>query len=214
MGVNMVGYCITDDEVVKEASKQEIIRRYYRTWCDYKLGRIDEQAVEKIELIMKQLDLKKEDRNVVVPSLEKAEEKSSPVIAIEMPDGKIITGKTSKLMTAAASSVINSIKYLANLADELLLLSPIVLEPILKLKKEILGYKNGILNLEEVLIALSICAPTNPMAHEALSNISKLKGCEAHSSALVTNSDELAFKKLGINLTCEPIFPSKDLFYV
>ncbi len=214
MGVNMVGYCIIDDEIVREASKQEIIRRYYRTWCDYKLGRIDEQAVEKIELIMKQLDLKKEDRHAVVPSLAKAEEKGTPVIAIEMPDGKIITGKTSKLMTAAASSVINSIKYLANLADELLLLSPIVLEPILKLKKEILGYKNGILNLEEVLIALSICAPTNPMAHEALSNVGKLKGCEAHSSALVTNSDELAFKKLGINLTCEPTFPSKDLFYV
>lgn len=214
MGVNMVGYCITDDDIVKEASKQEIIRRYYRTWCDYKLGRIDEQVVEKIELIMKQLDLKKEDRNVVNPSLEKAEEKGTPVIAIELPDRKIVTGKTSKLMTAAASSVINSIKYLANLSDELLLLSPIVLEPILKLKKEILGYKNAILNLEEVLIALSICAPTNPMAHEALSNIGKLKGCEAHSSAIVTNSDELAFKKLGINLTSEPVFPSKDLFFV
>lgn len=212
MGVNMVGYCITDDEVVKEAARQEIIRRYYRTWCDYKLGRINEQAVEKVELIMNQLDLKKDDRVVVGPALEKAKEKGTSVISIEMQDKKIITGKTSNLMTAAASSVINSIKYLAHLSDELLLLSPIVLEPILKLKKEILGYRDGILDLEEVLIALSICAPTNPMAHEALSNIYKLKGCEAHSSIMVNSSDEIAFKKLGINLTCEPNFPSKDLY--
>lgn len=212
MGVNMVGYCITDDEVVKEAARQEIIRRYYRIWCDYKLGRINEQAVEKVELIMNQLDLKKDDRVVVGPALEKAKEKGTSVISIEMQDKKIITGKTSNLMTAAASSVINSIKYLAHLSDELLLLSPIVLEPILKLKKEILGYRDGILDLEEVLIALSICAPTNPMAHEALSNIYKLKGCEAHSSIMANSSDEIAFKKLGINLTCEPNFPSKDLY--
>ena len=214
MGVNMAGYGIFDDEVVRNAAKQEIIRRYYHAWCDYKQGRVDVGTAEKVELIMKQIDLKPEDRLVVTPALEKARISGHPAVAMELPNGKIVTGRASNLMSAGSSLILNSIKELASISDEILLLSPIVLEPILKLKKETFHVTNAVLNLEEILIALSISAATNPTAELAMSKLNELQGCEAHSSNMLTPTDEKIFTKLHINMTCEPEFPSKELYFV
>ena len=133
-------------------------------------------------------------------------------MALQLCDGAIVTGKNSALMTAAAGAILNAIKYFSNMDDDLLLISPVVLEPILKLKKEIFKLKNPVLNLEEILLALSICAATNPMAEKALSNLGLLQNAEAHSTVIISSGDETIFKKLGINLTCEPEFPTKDLY--
>ncbi len=212
MGVNMAGYGIFDDEAVKEAAKQEIIRRFFKIHCDYVQGLVDRETVDKIELIMKQLELTPELRTVVAKSIEKAKQKAAPAMALQLCDGAIVTGKNSALMTAAAGAILNAIKYFSNMDDDLLLISPVVLEPILKLKKEIFKLKNPVLNLEEILLALSICAATNPMAEKALSNLGLLQNAEAHSTVIISSGDETIFKKLGINLTCEPEFPTKDLY--
>ena len=214
MGVNMAGYCITDDNAVREAAKQEIIRRYYKCRCEYKQGRDDADTAQRIDVIMRQLELKPEDRSVVKPALEKAGKVGAPAMALELPDGKIITGKSSQLMNAAASVVVNSIKTLAGIAARIHLISPILLEPILKLKQHNLHSKSSGLNLEEVLIALSICAATNPVVELALTKLDDLRGCEAHSTCILGGADDGIFHQLGLNLTCEPEFPTKDLYYI
>ncbi len=214
MGVNMAGYGIYDDEVIKDASRQEIIRRYFKLWCDYKQGLVDIDVAQRVELIMKELNLKPEDRKVVRPALDKSEKEEVPAISIELPDGKIITGKASMLMNAPSSMILNSIKVMAGIADEIHLVSPIVLEPIIELKEKVLGNKVSILNLEEILIALSISAATNPTAELAMTYLSGLKNCEAHSSQMLNQADEGILRKLGINLTSEPQFPNKDLYFV
>jgi len=213
MGVNMLGYHITDDETVRYAAKQEIIRRYFKAKCDYKQGLVDRETAQKVELLMKNLNMGAHDRDVVEPALRKAIE-CGPAMSIKLPSGKIVTGKTTTLMKAAAAVLLNALKELSGIADEIFLLSPIVLEPILKLKTDYMHSEDSLLNLEEVLIALSISAPTNPPVALTMSKLPELKNCEAHSTVMLTRSDEAIFRKFGINLTCEPEFPSKDLYYV
>ena len=210
MGVNMIGFCITDNDVVEEASKREIVRRYYNELNNYKMGLSDEDTYKKIKLLMNELDIDEEYLSVIKPALEKKKkEKGLPVIAIEVND-KIITGKQTKLMSPAGTVVLNAIKQLSNIPDDILLLSPTVLEPILKLKKE-MGTGNR-LNLQEVLTTLSICSVTNPVAAKAMACLPKLKGAEAHATYIVTNGDRKAIKDLKINLTCENVFLEEELW--
>jgi uncharacterized protein (UPF0371 family) len=221
MGVNRVGFGITDHEVVKEASRQEIIRRYFKTGCEYKKGYADKETFQRVKLIMEELNLKQDDRKVVLPARKRSAElkKNSskndvcPVVAMELHDGAILTGKSSDIMDATAAVVLNAIKHLANIADEIHLISPVILEPIIKLKSKDLGSKNAALKCEEVLIALSICAATNPMAEVALKKLSMLKGCQAHSTTILSRTDEETFRRLDIDVTCDPEYPTENLFY-
>jgi uncharacterized protein (UPF0371 family) len=214
MGVNMAGYCITDNDVVSEAAKQEIVRRYFRTWCDYKEGRVEIGAVEKLELIMKQLGITPEYGLAVSPAIEKSEQNKCPVMALILHDGSIIIGKTTNVLAAASSLVLNSVKKLAGIPDDIHLIAPHVLEPMLMLKEKILGDKNPLLSLEEVLNALSICAANDPSAKKCLTKLQDLKGCEAHSSHMLSKTNESTLKKLGVNVTCTPEFSSDDLYYI
>jgi uncharacterized protein (UPF0371 family) len=214
MGVNMAGFCITDDETVKEAAKQEIVRRYFKTWCYYKEGRLPIGAVEKLEIIMKQLCLSAEYGLAVRPALEKSEQNKCPAMALILNDGSVVTGKTTNVLAAPSSLVLNCVKRLAGIPDDIHLIAPHVLEPMLMLKEKILCDKNPLLSLEEVLNALSICAATDPSAHKCLYKLQELKGCEAHSSHIISKSDENALKKLGVNVTCTPEFSSDNLYYV
>ncbi len=213
MGVNMIGSCITDDQAVRYAASQEIIRRYFNARCAYKKGEGDLEACQRIEFLMSSLGLRTTDRRTVVPAVQKAKDSGRSAVAIELPDGQIVTGKSSELMNDTASAVLNSIKLLAGLADEILLISPIVLEPIVRLKKEVLGSRYPVLKLEEVLQALSISAATNPTAELAMKQLPKLRGCDAHCSDIITQADGATFLKLGVNYTCEPQFPTKDLYF-
>jgi len=214
MGVNMAGYCITDDEAVKEAAKQEIVRRYFRTCCFYKEGRVDIGAVERIDIIMKQLGITPEYGLAVNHALNKSEQSKCPAMALILRDGSVMTGRTTEILAAASSLVLNCVKKLAGIPDEIHLIAPAVLEPMLMLKEKILCDENPLLSLEEVLNALSICAATDPAAEKCLFKLHDLNGCEAHSSHIISKADESALKKLGINVTCTPEFPSDDLFYV
>ena len=213
MGVNMAGYCITDDEAVKEAAKQEIVRRYFRTCCAYKEGRLGMVAVEKIDLIMKQLGITAEYGLAVGSALNKSRESKSTAMALILFDGSVISGRTTEVLTAASSLVLNCVKKLAGIPDDIHLIAPAVLEPMLMLKEKILCDKNPLLSLEEVLNALSICAATDPSAEKCLYQLQELKGCEAHSSHIISKSDERALKKLGVNITCTPEFQSDELYY-
>ena len=214
MGVNMAGFCITDDELVKEAARQEIVRRYFKTWCGYKEGFLENSAVEKLEIIMKQLGITPEYGTAVKPALEKSEKSKCPAMALILPDGSVIAGRTTTVLSAASSLMLNSVKKLAGIPDDIHLISPNVLEPMMMLKEEILHDKNPLLNLEEVLNALSICAATDPSAQKCLVKLHELRECDAHSSHILSKADEMALKKLGVNVTCTPEFPSGDLYYV
>ena len=213
MGVNMAGYCITDDELVREAAKQEIVQRYFKTWCAYKEGSIGAGAIEKMEIIMKQLGLSPEYGPAVRPALEKSAKNGCPAMALILQDGTVVTGKTTEVMAAASSLVLNSAKRLAGLPDGIYLIAPYVLEPMLMLKENILRDANPLLSLDEVLNALSICAATDPSAERALLELQSLRGCQAHSSHMLPKTDEAMLKKLGINVTCTPEFPSSNLFF-
>ncbi len=221
MGVNRVGYGISDDEIVKEASRQEIIRRYFKTGCEYKKGYVDLDTYNRARLIMEELNLKGEDRRVVTPARERAAKLNEQlckneicsVVALELHDGTIITGKNSKIMDAAAAVTINAIKHLANIAKEIHLISPSILEPIINLKSETFGSKSTVLDCEEILIALSISVATNPMAQVAMEKLSMLKGCQAHSTTILGTSDEQTFRKLGIDITSDPEYSSESLYY-
>ncbi len=206
MGVNMVGNCITDDAVVCEASRQEIVRRYYTALCDQKRGKATESQIMKLELLMKNAGVTPEDRPVVAAALERAEETGKPAAAMELPDGRILTGKTSNLLGACAALLLNTLKALAGLEDGVHLIAPEVINPIQHLKVDHLGNRNPRLHTDEVLIALSICAATDPRAEAAMEQLDKLRGCEVHSSVILSEVDEQVFKRLGANLTCEPRF--------
>ncbi|HIQ67724.1 MAG TPA: DUF1846 domain-containing protein [Candidatus Faecousia excrementigallinarum] len=206
MGVNMVGNCITDDAVVCEASRQEIVRRYYTALCDQKRGKATEAQIMKLELLMKKAGVTPEDRPVVAAALHRAEETSKPAAAMELPDGRILTGKTSNLLGACAALLLNALKALAGLEDGVHLIAPEVIGPIQHLKVDHLGNRNPRLHTDEVLIALSICATTDPRAEAAMEQLDKLRGCEIHSSVILSEVDEQVFKRLGANLTCEPRF--------
>ncbi len=204
MGVNMVGNCIVDDEVTREASRQEILRRYYATLCDVKQGKAQESQVLKVELLMKKAGVNPDERRVVVPALEKAAATGKPAAAMELPDGRIVTGKTSDLLGASAALLLNALKALGGMDDELHLISPTIIDPIQHLKVDHFGNRNPRLHTDEVLIALSICAATDPAAEHAMEQLSKLRGCDAHSSVILSAVDEKTFKRLGVNLTCQP----------
>ena len=212
MGVNMAGYCITDDEVCSEASKQEIIRRYYKSSCDYKNGVVDQATVKRIELLMSELEIKPTNRSVVQPALNKEAESGEPACAIELPDGTIVTGRSTKLMTAPASMVLNAVKTLAKLPDRLKLIAPQIVKPIMDLKQQFLHEKNYKLTLDEVLVALSICAVTNEAAAMCIDCLAALSGAEVHSTRMLLKSDEDALRKIKVHLTCEPRFVSDGLF--
>ncbi len=221
MGVNRVGFGITDDEVIKEASRQEIISRYFKTGCEYKKGYVDKEAFERIKLIMGELNLKEQDRKVVIPAreysaalkLSSCKNETCPAIAIELNDGTILTSKSSEVMDAAAATVLNAVKYFAKISDEIHLISPVILEPIINLKSKTLGSKKPALDCEDVLIALSICAATNPTAKVAMDKLTMLKGCQAHSTTIVSTNDEQTFRKLGIDITCDAEYPTESLYY-
>lgn len=213
MGVNMAGYGICDDEVVQNAAKQEVIRRYYRAVCDFKHGIVDKDTANRIEVLMNRIGLSKNCRAVIDAANSKFDETDVPVVAIELEDGRFVTGKASSSMNAGASAVLNAIKTLADVPDDFHMIAPAVLEPIIKLKAENFKARSSILNMEEVLIALSISASTNVTVQYSMSKLPLLAGCEAHSTHIMNGADEDIFRKLSINLTCEPVFPSDDLFY-
>ena len=206
MGVNMVGNCITDDAAVRDASCQEIIRRYYDVLCDQKRGKVGSDVVRKLELLMKKVGITPEQRTVIAPALARAEETGLPAAAMELPDGRIVTGRTSDLLGASAALLLNALKALGGIRDELHLISPVVIDPIQHLKVDHLGNRNPRLHTDEILIALSISAATNPTAELAMEQLTKLRGCNVHSTVILSPADEKTFKRLGVNLTCEPKF--------
>ncbi len=206
MGVNMVGNCIVDNQAAKEASCQEILRRYFAALCDQKQGKATDAQVFKLELLMKKAGISIEQRKVVAPALAKAEQTGKPAAAMELPNGKIITGKTSDLLGASSALLLNALKALADIDDSLHLIAPEVIDPIQHLKVDHLGNRNPRLHTDEVLIALSISAATDPRAEKAMEQLSKLRGCEVHSSVILSAVDEKVFKRLGVNLTCQPRF--------
>lgn len=221
MGVNRVGYGIIDDEVVQEASRQEIIRRYFKTSVEYKKGYVDIDTFNRVKFIMEELNLKQEDRKVVLPARERSAKLKEacdnnevcPAVAIELADGTIITGKGSDTMNATAAAILNAVKHFANISDEIHLISPVILEPIINLMSKTLGGRNTALDCEEILIALSICAATNPTAQVAMEKLALLKGSQAHSTTILSRNDEQTFRKLGIDITCDPEYPSESLYY-
>ena len=204
MGVNMVGNCIVDDEAARYASCQEILRRYYEALCDQKQGKGSDATVRKLELLMKKVGATTAERKVVAPALALAEKTGKPAAAMELPDGTIVTGKTSDLLGASSALLLNALKHLAHMPDELHMISPVAIDPIQHLKVDHLGNRNPRLHTDETLIALSISAATNPTAELAMEQLSKLRGCDVHSSVILSAVDEKTFKRLGVNLTCEP----------
>jgi uncharacterized protein (UPF0371 family) len=221
MGVNRAGFGIIADEAVRDAAKQEVIRRYFRYACEYLMGFVDRETVERVEFLMEELNVKQENRAVVEPARRAAAEaehkkKGSEGIycgaAIELRDGSIVTGKNSPLMHSASSLVLNAIKELADIPDKIHLLSPTIIESIGNLKKHVLTAKAVSMDLEETLIALSISAATNPTAQLTMEKLKELQGCEVHMTHIPTPGDETGLRRLGVNLTCEPNFSSKSLF--
>jgi uncharacterized protein (UPF0371 family) len=221
MGVNRAGYGITDDTIVQEAAHQEVIRRYFRCACEYAMGMTDKSTLERAQMIMGKVHAKPEDRLVVLPSREAAASAEQTGkgydgifcgAAIELADGTIVTGKNSPLMHAASSLVLNASKQLAGIPDNILLLPENIILSLTNLKQNILKGKMINLDLEETLIALAISATSNPVAQSALDVLDQLRGCELHLTHMPTPGDEAGLRKLGVNLTCDPEFPSKQLF--
>ena len=206
MGVNMVGNCIVDDEAARYASRQEIIRRYYAGLVEQKRGKTSEETVRKLEMLMKKAGVSPDERKVIAPALRRAQETGDATAAMELPDGTIVTGKTSELLGASSALLLNALKKLGHMPDDLHLISPVALDPIQHLKVDYLGNRNPRLHTDETLIALSISAATNPMAEFAMQQLSKLRGCDVHSTVMLSPVDERTFKRLGVNLTCEPQF--------
>ena len=213
MGVNMAGNCIVDDEACRDASMQEIIRRYYQGLCDCKRGTGTKETLNKLELIMRQAGLSVEDRAVVNAALKREADTGHPAMAIQLDDGTLITGKTTDLLGAASAALLNSLKVLGGIKHELHLVSPKAIEPIQRLKTNYLGSRNPRLHTDEILIALSTSAASDINAEHAMAQIPKLKGLEAHSSVLLSSVDEQMFKRLGIHLTCEAKYETENRVY-
>lgn len=221
MGVNKVGFAVTDDDVIKEAAKQEIIRRFFRYRCEYAMGFSEKETFQKVELYMKEFNLSAEDRSVIVPARDAAlaaqtAHKGNEGIfcgaSIELKDGTIVTGSNSPLMHAATSLVIHAIKHLAGIPDQLALLPDYVTESVRNLKTRILNEGSVSLDLEEALIVLSVSTMTNPAAKLALEKLKELKGCEVHMTHIPTPGDEAGLRRIGVNLTSDPDFATKNLF--
>ena len=213
MGVNMAGYCIYDDAACREASRQEIIRRWYAAACSLRQGLGSPEELRKIEMIMNNSGITTDERPTVAAALKRAEATGEPAMAIHLNDGRIITGKTSALLGAASACLLNALKALADIDKKTMLISPNIIEPIQHLKVEHLGNHNPRLHTDETLEALSICAVTNPMAEMAMEALSSLQGCEAHVSVILSRVDADLFSKLGVNVTCEPRYQVKKLYH-
>ena len=221
MGVNRAGFSIIDDEVAKEAACQEIIRRYMNALCYYKKGKIEDGAVLRTKLLMDELDLKIEDRKVVKPARDYAERKRNcddryenvVVMSLELPDGQIVTGRSSRRMVASAAAILNAVKVLCGMADDIHLISPNVLKSIQDMKTDILRHEKTSLHCEEVLSALTMSAATNPSAEVALSKLPCLRGCQAHCTAILSESDDQTLKSLGIDVTSDPEYITNNLYF-
>lgn len=225
MGVNQVGYSIIDDEVVREAANQEIIRRYFRLSCDYKKGIIEASVAQRGKLLMDEMQLSEEDRVVVQPARDYAEElyNREPELytgsvvprstAMQLPNGEIVTGKGSSAMSSISACLLNAIKQMSGIADAIHLLSPVILEPVHYLKDDILHQKRHDLNALEILLTLSISAATNPLAAEAMRKLEDLRGCQAHTTVIPNKADEEVCQQLGIDITADPVFSGDSIYY-
>lgn len=212
MGVNMVGFAISDNNACEAASKEEIVRRYYRYRCDYKKGNISIDTVDRVQMLMNELELSREYLPIIPFAKKVSKESGFPAIALELPNKKIIAGKTKNLISASGAVILNALKTLAKIDDNICLISDEILRPILALKINVLKSKSSILSLDDVLIALAICAKTDPIAKKCMDQLPKLKSCNAHSTYILSASDENTLKKLGINITSEPHFETNNLF--
>ena len=213
MGVNMVGNCIIDDDVCRQAAHQEIIRRYYTARCNLRKGQGEQSEVDKLELLLQKSGITDEDRPVLAAARSRAEETGAPASAMQLPDGRIITGKTTNLLGPSAALLLNVLKALGGIEKSTHLISPSVIEPIQTLKCTYLGNHNPRLHTDEVLLALSICASTDEKAATAMKQLPLLKGCEAHSTVILGQVDNNVFKRLGVNLTCDPRYQTHKLYH-
>ncbi len=213
MGVNMAGNCIVEDAIVRDAANNEILRRYYHELYRKRRGLSDGREVYKIELLMKELQLTPQSRSTVAPALKVAERTGLPAAAIELPDGTILTGKTSALLGAASALLLNALKHLAGIPDDIHLISPTVIAPVQELKLNILGNKNPLLHIDELLVALSICGVTDPNAQKAIDALGLLRTSEVHSTVLLSEADKDSFRRLGVHLTCEARYETSKLYH-
>ena len=213
MGVNMAGYAIYDDEVVKKAARQEIVRRYFKAACARCKGKADKGEVRKIKLLMDEAGVKPEDRPAVLPARAIAEKTGQPATAIELPDGHIVTGRTTDMLGASSAALLNALKYLTQIPDEVMLISPEIIEPIMKLKVNRLGSRNPRIHTDELVLALSICAVHDPNAAMAMEALDQLRGSQVHSTVILAHSDDKMFGKLGMDVTCEPVYEEKKAYH-
>ena len=213
MGVNMAGFAIVDDQVCQAASRMEILRRYYAGMADRTRGRCDDAVVRKLEIVMQQAGVTPEICPAVSACLQKAEETGAPAGAMVLPDGSVVTGKTSSLLGASAALLLNALKAMAGIDHKLKLIPASVIEPISRLKTGNLGHRNPRLHSDEVLIALAISGLTNPLAAMVQEQLSSLRGCYAHFSVIISEEDEKLYKRLGINVTCQPRYEVKKLYH-
>lgn len=210
MGVNMVGFCIVDEKAATDASKAEIIRRYYNTLIDYRMAKESLHTLEKIQLLMSQLEISADDRLVALAARDKSKISSTEAFAIELSSGEIITGKKSDLLSAPSACILNALKKIGKLDEEILLISPHIIEPVSELKTKDLGGSVTSLSVNEMLIALSISATTNPLTHMAIKKLGELRGLDAHSTVILNNSQKSMLRKLGLNFTQDPVFSEED----
>lgn len=210
MGVNMVGFCIVDENVATEASKSEIIRRYYNTLVDLRMAKQNQHTLDKIQMLMSQLEISADDRKVAIAARDRSKKANNEAFAIELENGHIITGKKSDLLSAPSACILNVLKKFAKLDEDLLLISPHIIEPVSELKTEGLGGRETSLSVNEMLIALSISATTNPLTHMAIEKLNKLKGLDAHSTVILNDSQKTLLRKLGLNFTQDPEFSNED----
>ena len=220
MGVNRAGFGIIDDDVCKEAARQEIVRRYLIAECSYKKGRIDQSVLERIKLLMEEVNANRYDRPVVKPAEDYAALKNGEcdddtnviVTAIELPDGSIVTGKSSPQMVASAAAVMNAIKKLAGIGEDMPVLSRQILDDLRKMNAEVFNRESSSLNVEQVIMALTMSRTTNPVADIAMKQLPKLDGCIAHCTAILSDRDEQALKSLGIDATSNPVYATNNLY--
>ena len=212
MGVNMAGFAICDDEAAKEASKNEIIRRYLNSLVDLRNGKIKQDAVDKIALLMRQLEVSVDDRPCVKAALDKRDKTNTVSMAMELPDGTIVDAKTSALLSAPAALLLNALKSLAGIKDSMMLISKSLIEPISEMKIKDLGNKNPRLHADEILVVLAISAQTNPLAEMAIKELPNLAFCQAHATVILPEVDVGVFKKLKIDVTTEAEFYAKKLY--
>lgn len=213
MGVNMIGFCITDDEAAKNASKQEIVRRYYQALVDYANDKLPESSVQKIDVLMNECGIAKNDRDVVLKARNKANETGEPAMALELADGRFVTGKTSELFGPSASCIVNAIKVLAGIDDTIDLIDHESVEMIQKLKVNNLNNQNPRLHSDEVLIALAMKEKSNPIVAKAMDCLSMLKGSEAHCTVVIPLEDRNIYRRLGVNVTFDPLYQQKKLYH-